>query len=546
MPDIALLIGAAGCGKTTRLLETMDKAIERGGLDPRQIGFVSFTRAARGEAASRAAARYDLKPSDLEQHGWFKTIHAIAYRQLEAKDSLLAPGKETVDWLSENLQEEVSGTQERTADEFEEVKTSTPADVALGLWGVARSRLVPFDEVYERAWRCDDRTPDLTFCRRVIKRYEEAKRMQHRCDFTDLLGRFSGWSFTLDGPQEAPECGEVPQVPAWIIDEAQDNSALVDAVAQRLTRKSRWVWLAGDPFQSVYGFGGGDPALFQSWFVHEKNKHILSKSWRCPRPIVELGEHIITGCSDYFDRGVQPADHDGGISSAQFNDGWEGDAKPGDSWLMLARTNFQARRIIGKLNAAGVPWVPTKGNGGWAAPQRNKALAGLLGLSKGEVVFPEEWRQIVKMMPSKTGGKELLTRGTKTQWETIDVDDSVYCTIDQLHNWGATPELVSHIQTGRWVELVDKGAEFKAAVDRYGLRDVLDPKIRVGTVHSAKGLEADNVALLTTTSMQVNNSRQDEMGDNEERRVAYVAVTRTRRNLLILRERTAYEMEIPA
>jgi hypothetical protein len=42
----------------------MDLAIEKDIHDPHLIGFVSFTRAARREAASRAADRFGLKPAE--------------------------------------------------------------------------------------------------------------------------------------------------------------------------------------------------------------------------------------------------------------------------------------------------------------------------------------------------------------------------------------------------------------------------------------------------------------------------------------------------
>ncbi len=339
----------------------------------------------------------------------------------------------------------------------------------------------------------------------------------------------------------------MPAVPVWILDESQDNSALVDAVARRLTADSMWVYLAGDPYQAIFGFGGADPALFQSWPVKGSNKHILAKSWRCPAAVVDLGEEIIRGCSDYWDRGVQPADHEGAVESRLYPEPWPDEVDPAESWLLLARTNFQARRLQQRLNGNGIPWVPTKGNGGWSAPVRNKALLGLLGLSRGESIFAEEWQAVLKLVPSRVNDRELLERGTKKQWDERQIDDPIEaCELPRLSEWGATPEFIDQIRSGRWVELIDRAVEFRGAVDRWGLRTVMEPKVRVGTVHSAKGLEADNVLILTTTSHQVENSKQDALGADEERRVCYVACTRARRRLLVARERTAFEMEIPA
>lgn len=549
MPEIALIIGAAGVGKTTRLLQTMERAMDAGGLDPREIGFVSFTRAARREAAERAASRFDLKPSDLEQYGWFRTIHSICYKQLAVGDELLSPGKESQAWLREYIQEDVSGPGDGVGGEdgdFVESLSRTPADVALGLWGVARARLVPFETVHERASRCDERTPDLDFCQRVVERYESAKRLDHRCDFTDLLGRYSGKQFHFKGHLEVDPFGEVPDVPVWIFDESQDNSALVDAVARRLTANARWVYLAGDPFQAIYGFAGSDPSLFQSWDVKPANRHVLAQSYRCPADIVDLGESIVRDCQDYWDRGVQPAGHEGVIDVQPYTGDWPSLIDPSESWLLMARTNFQARRLESRLNANSIPNFPARGRGGWARPSLNRALTGLLGLSRGEACFADEWKHVCKAIPSKANGRELLARGTKAEWESRKIDDhEEHRLIDNLAEWGATEHLTAMLRDGRWTELIDQACQFRTAVDRYGLRYTLDPQVRVGSVHSAKGLEADNVILFTTASHQVWNSRQDPDGADEERRIGYVAVTRTKQRLIILREGVRFQMEIP-
>lgn len=49
MPNMGMLIGSAGSGKTTELLRLMEEVCTRGDYGPNQIGFVSFTRAARAE-----------------------------------------------------------------------------------------------------------------------------------------------------------------------------------------------------------------------------------------------------------------------------------------------------------------------------------------------------------------------------------------------------------------------------------------------------------------------------------------------------------------
>ena len=59
------------------------------------------------------------------------------------------------------------------------------------------------------------------------------------------------------------------------------------------------------------------------------------------------------------------------------------------------------------------------------------------------------------------------------------------------------------------------------------------PRVRVATVHGAKGLEAENVALVV--DLTANPLRAWRDGDGGELRLLYTGLTRTRRNLFFVR-----------
>ena len=65
---------------------------------------------------------------------------------------------------------------------------------------------------------------------------------------------------------------------------------------------------------------------------------------------------------------------------------------------------------------------------------------------------------------------------------------------------------------------------------------VTSPRIKLSTIHAAKGGECDNVVLLTDMA----NSTWKELGKNpeNENRTFYVAVTRTKQNLHVVLPRT--------
>jgi superfamily I DNA/RNA helicase len=79
--------------------------------------------------------------------------------------------------------------------------------------------------------------------------------------------------------------------------------------------------------------------------------------------------------------------------------------------------------------------------------------------------------------------------------------------------------------------------EYFIAARRRGETLVNKPRIKISTIHGAKGGEADNVLLMTDLAPRTFNEMQANY-DNECR-VFYVGVTRTRNDLHLL---TTYNM----
>jgi superfamily I DNA/RNA helicase len=64
-------LGGAGTGKTRMLMDRLGDVLQAG-VSSFDIGFVSSTRAARGEAIDRAVAIMGISAEQLTKEGWFK------------------------------------------------------------------------------------------------------------------------------------------------------------------------------------------------------------------------------------------------------------------------------------------------------------------------------------------------------------------------------------------------------------------------------------------------------------------------------------------
>lgn len=549
MVQIAKLIGGAGTGKTTELLRILSEIVSRG-VDPHDIGFVSFTQAARTEAAERVAGEFGVDAKRLQERGWFRTLHSVCYQGLGGKfgDRMITGTKADREWMEEVLGEPCRGfgsvgPTEDAGDVYEEA--GRPAQ-ALMIWGLARNRMVSIADVRKELAQCGEDVPSLEYCVGVAKMYEVAKYRDDRMDFTDLAGKFAGWVWDPeDEPRAGTPQGVTPDVPVWIFDEHQDVSRLLDSVAARLAYSPgcRWVYYAGDPFQSIYGFGGSDYRCLIDAPCDQYR--VMERSWRCPEAILKLGEKILRPSADYFDRKIKPNEPGGEIRRVSSMREIVRHVDPNERWLMIARTNYHTTKIKAFLNREGLPWDYTRGSGGYVTPSLRTVCGTLYELQKGGDVDGATWETVLKNLPAGRGEGAFLERGVKTSVVAGKyTPPRGWIGLERVTEAGGTELLRDLIGSGSWVHHVQGADGYVSAIRKWGRSVADEPKIRVGTIHSVKGSEAENVIVLDSMSAKCNKGMRTIEGRDSERRIAYVAATRARKRLWILSQRNdRYRME---
>jgi DNA helicase-2/ATP-dependent DNA helicase PcrA len=540
---VARLVGGAGTGKTTELLRIMEGAKAALGGSPFSIGFTSFTRAARAEAVARASAAWGVAPDVLSKHGWFRTVHSIAHRQLGIKKGeLIDDSNESSEWVAQSLNVDVRSVIDDDSG-YSRFVGDRSAAAALNVWEQSRSRLEPLEATIRRASRMGEEVPSFAVCKQYIDKYEMAKRLENRFDFTDLLARFSGVMFSPEGWGETEPEGELPpNVKAWVMDEQQDASALVDRCCRRLASgpSVQWVYLAGDPMQSIFGFGGSDSRFFMGWEVDKER--VMQKTWRCPAPVLALGEACLKKMrSGYWDRGIAPADHEGEVVRGGYAESIAGGLSATQETLVIARCNYTLDIWCDVLAKKGLPFAKLK------AKEQTKfirAANALWAIEHGQHCSPGDFAAAVDALPATNN----MNRGAKTLWrqdDTIRRWDVILP--GDLEDAGMKPEFADRLRKGDWGGLFYGAERWKKAAKKYGADLASKPAIRVGTIHAAKGMEAETVVLSTTVSRRISEAQAiDSDQHDEERRIEYVGVTRARRRLVIGTEQGAdYKMRLP-
>jgi len=305
------------------------------------------------------------------------------------------------------------------------------------------------------------------------------KKVNGLIDFTDMLDKFLDKGNVKD------------KFDVIFIDEAQDLSLIQWKMISKIEEDNQCnVWVAGDDDQAIFGWAGADVDSFIDWKAEEIP---LQQSKRVPSEIQIKALKIIDRVQDnrlskdYFSK------KETGEILVRFKlsaiDMTKGD------WLILARTNPLLKPIPRILKSQGLFFETAQGN------SLGKTLFEDVGywnqMRKGEKV-PEIQEQRVLERMSK--------RDNTLEWYDA-FDQVVPSTKDYLRSMLANGEDLSK-----------------------------KPRIKVSTIHGAKGGEATNVVLfLNQTINTMKAAKKSVTKQDEEYRVWYVAVTRTMQKLYLIK-----------
>lgn len=415
---------------------------------------------------------------------------------------------------------------------------------------------------------------------------ETAPRIAVRAYYAEMISRGElDYNTVLTQAFKSLADREKPRT-AWsdlIVDEYQDASPLDARIYQNATARRRF--FVGDPMQAIFGFRGGDVrellrlGLLPDWELHRLAENFRSAPAVC-RAASSLARHAYAGPTisatgsedvpvDASSRGFQNAAtealaiaqaiaSEAGEEDGFRQDGSEwGDDGPG-KWITVAE--FNERFAGNEMEAVCVGnWIRSTrvspaGASRWAVLARTNGIADQVAATleaQGVPVRrihaadrPSDWRLAMAALdllarPSNLAAIRRYMAAPAAAW-TKDYFATEAVTGDadkmaaELVRLGVSAESVALI-TLRFDELPKT-----ATLDDLHASLMLDGSIRtmagdgcfVGTIHSAKGMEFDTVVLAGFEDEVIPGERKA-ADVEEERRVAYVGMTRAKRRLIV-------------
>ena len=565
---VTRLFGGPGSGKTTALLDRVDEMLDDG-VDVRDVLIVSYTRAAAAEVRERLAERLDCTPKSLRSS--VCTMHAKAYELLNLSRGDVVGEKHKEAFCEEygiEFEDENDSARRRSARSTtlgnKVIATSqwlqrTERDVADWYdvpfkWDEAEVRLPPeIDDnaqtgnKYTPTWPSDDDRVDIP---EAIRAWRAYKGEEGVVGFADMLERVKQRSL-------------VPSVDHLVIDEFQDITTLQYGVYETWKPHVDSVLIAGDDDQVVYAWQGADPNLLLDEDVDDGV--VLPNSYRLPSRILNVVNTQISHIEKRQQKDLKPRKQGGSVEAVRSpsmidlvrNVRMTIDEDDG-SVMCLFRARYQMFQFMDEFIGEGIPFTALTDQRMWTDRLRGY-VRGIEAIDEGEAIDGLQARRLGEMLADSAFG----TGERDDYFDALDeLEDAEG--VDDLTDLEVAPEFVDEHAPfapgpASAADMLTRVSNFQErSVDAYfsGGYSGFDPdRVRLGTIHSAKGREADHVFVATDLTEKVVEQMAASVDDPEsvpgvteftkrsdpvptltdnERRVFYVGMSRARERLVLL------------
>lgn len=486
-----IILGAPGTGKTTYLLNIVKEYLRSGG-DPDLIGFISFTKKSVTEAKSRT--------QDIN-FKYFRTIHGLAFYMLGLSSSSMLT---KYDEFSDMSGIEVLGKKPSEDNRFTNL---TVGDQMLFMESLCRMKQQPAFEVYSD-YAFEFSFDEFIFFKKAFDAYKKSRLVY---DFTDILEKY------LDE-------GHRPNFDLLIVDEAQDLCRLQWDIVEELCKTSKSVYIAGDDDQAIFKWSGADVSYFIAQSKDISNRCIvLSHSYRLPSRIYDLANEVATKISNRAGKVFSPTANKGEI---EFIDSLEDLELDKGKWLVLFRNSYMIYKAVNYLRTLGVYYEVTNEEG------RPDSLSAALSYSKlcsGKTITFDELKNVCSYIREVPFRNQLSKMKDHSSIDEEMVRSMLGLTLNEL--WHVTLD-----------KIPDEDREYYISARSRGEKLNDSPRVRLSTIHSAKGGEEDNVVLHLDISAKSYTSLVETPDD--ELRVLYTGITRSKNALYLVQPSTKYYYEV--
>jgi DNA helicase-2/ATP-dependent DNA helicase PcrA len=586
----ALVVAAAGTGKTRTLIYRLAWLVTEKEVQPWEVLLLTFTNKAAREMLTRAEALVQRRFNS----GYSGTFHSFANRLLRSHADALGFRKDYTILDADDAKKLVRAC----ADEIGVEKKHFPKpEVLLSIFGVVSGRMGNLaDAVNERFEYTEVDTEQVL---KVHVRYQSRKQEQNAMDFDDLLIH----AHRLLAENERIRAFYQEEFKYVLVDEYQDTNTIQAELVHMLVKEHGNIMVVGDDFQSIYSWRGADFRNFLDFdrVYPDAKTFKLQINYRSTPEILEVANEVIAGNPEQFQKELQAVRESDALPKlARLRDGSE-QARyvieramelhrhgiPYAEICVLYRSHFHAMELQMELARAQLPYVVTSGVRFFEQAHVKDVLTVLrllvnpsdeLAFNRLLELLPKVGTKTAQKIFRKFGGRVNLQRSETHEellaalpaaacddWEKIKSVFLAYREEDLSNDPGEvifrfnkafySEYMVENFDNHKFRQedldgLIDFTVKFESSeafLSEIALLTNLDAEsanapsdeaevdaLRLSTVHQAKGLEWKAVfVLFVNEDMFPSKKAVEEAGDAEERRLFYVAITRAEDELFL-------------
>lgn len=506
--DYITVTAGPGSGKTTTAIARICRLI-KDGCSPAKIVAITFTNT----AAREIELRLSKQMGGTIALGYAGTLHGFLLRMMQASAKLIGyqPGITVID----DSDKEKAIAALIKSHRWNGSKTEILKQIAAG----------PFNE--------GKRKEEI-----LARDYYAGLRRANSMDFDAIL---------FYGLELVNKIGPLDYLHLFV-DEYQDSGELDAVIYHALQIKNR-VFI-GDSDQSIFGFRGARPDIMVAQMESERGyKFVLQENYRCGRNICDAANRLISHNVNRFPKvTISATPYEGAVYVRAFETAVsemnyiageiERSMKDPEDFAVLTRSNGHAREIASFLEAVGIKVARKSARcypNGW-----HQLIALLKFLSNPDNdELAADWLTCISGEPAAKNARKKAAEGFTSINQIlfrIKSPLTLLAADSYIRESNLSPEALSYAFRAAQRLHDPKNASVAELLYMLNTEDLSDeaeqPGVTVCTIHKAKGREWDTVYMPGVEQGQLPIT--GERGDiEEERRLAFVGVTRAKRALII-------------
>lgn len=586
----ALVVAAAGTGKTRTLIYRLAYLVTKKNVQPWEVLLLTFTNKAAKEMLTRAETLVQRRFNS----GYSGTFHSFANRLLRSHADVLGFGKDFTILDADDAKKLVRACSEEVGVDK---KHFPKPDVLLSLFGVVSGRMGDLSAAADDRFEFTE--VDAEEVLKVHTKYQQRKKDSNSMDFDDLLI----YAHKLLAEHERIRTFYQEEFKYVLVDEYQDTNAIQAELVHLLVKTHGNLMVVGDDFQSIYSWRGAD---FRNFLDFEKffpgaQTFKLQINYRSTPEILEVANEVIAGNPEQFQKELQAVREsnmpphlvkvrDGSVQARYVIERAQELHRRGIPYseiCVLYRSHFHAMELQMELARAQMPYIVTSGVRFFEQAHVKDVCTVLkllvnpsdeLAFTRLVEMFPKVGKKTSLKIFRKLGGRINLQRpeihdeliaslpaAARDEWEKVksiflayrdeNLQDDPGEIIHRFNKAFYKEYMVENFDNHKFRQedldgLIDFTVKFDSTesflseialltnLDAEGgsapSDEAADDSLRLSTVHQAKGLEWKAVfVLFVNEDMFPSKKAVEESGDAEERRLFYVAVTRAEDELFL-------------